>query len=731
MKHSERNILRTSFLTFFISIIIIVTLETAGYPDVETEAIPWQISADRIINLTGDNSYLAEGSVVISRGDQVLTADKVTYNKVSGLAEAEGNVTLASAGDILKCDKGSFSLKEKTGHVLNGTLFLKTNHYYIHGKEISKTGPETYIVKDCRITSCDGDIPDWSITGSEVKVTLEGYGTVKHAVFFVRNAPVMYFPYIIFPAKKKRQTGLLPPSVGYSSRDGMDFELPFFWAISEHADATFYERYIYERGLKQGLEFRYITGVDSKGIFQFDIISDDREQKDMLSREDVEISPYPRDNATRYWLRGRSDQTFPFEIISRFDVDFVSDYDYLREFKEPSLGLESRSDLPEEFGRPIEEIQSPTRRSAWRISRSFQDYSLQALSSFYQRPEDPQEDTTAQPAAGLEFTALPKRMFNNRLYFTLDSDYGYIYRDSGQKGQRFSLSPAIGWPVWPLPALQVEPSIKYFIASQWLDEYQENEGEQTKETYELGLRVSTILERIFDIQEKHIKRIKHKFQPALSYTFRPYPDDQDYSPWFEPIDTLDRSNLISLSLDNYLDARSEDEKGNPSYYQIAKFSLTQGYNLDEVRKELAAWEKRRPFEPLSGSLSVTPYPMLDLSANANWNHYEHYISSWGFSLDLAIERGGAKQDIFSMDFVYDRENAKNLNYDLSINLSHGFSVGASGKRDLIVDYNIENSYWIDYQSQCWGMRLLYEDLDEDRRTMLTFRLLGLGETAKF
>ncbi len=225
--------------------------------------------------------------------------------------------------------------------------------------------------------------------------------------------------------------------------------------------------------------------------------------------------------------------------------------------------------------------------------------------------------------------------------------------------------------------------------------------------------------------------MKHKFQPALSYVFRPYPDDEDSSPWFEPIDTLDRSNTIFLSLDNYLDARREDEKRNPTYYQIANFSLTQGYNLDEVRKEVTAGEEREPFEPLSASLNLTPSPALDLSAAANWDHYEHYISSWSFALDLAVERNGARQDILEIDFVYDRENAKNLNYDLSINLLQGFSVGASGKRDLIIDYNIENSYWIDYQSQCWGMRLLYEDLEEDKRIMLTFRLLGLGDVVKF
>jgi len=42
---------------------------------------------------------------------------------------------------------------------------------------MEKTGPNTYVVKGCHMTTCEGDKPDWSITGSEVEITVEGYGT--------------------------------------------------------------------------------------------------------------------------------------------------------------------------------------------------------------------------------------------------------------------------------------------------------------------------------------------------------------------------------------------------------------------------------------------------------------------------------------------------------------------------------------------------------------------------
>ncbi|UCH06737.1 MAG: LPS assembly protein LptD [Deltaproteobacteria bacterium] len=277
----------------------------------------------------------------------------------------------------------------------------------------------------------------------------------------------------------------------------------------------------------------------------------------------------------------------------------------------------------------------------------------------------------------------------------------------------------------------IEPSVTYFLTYRWVDEYQDRQDEPSKNTYEVGLQCYTILERIFDIEYRNVRRLKHKFQPTLSYTFRPYQEREADTPWFEPIDTLTRYNVISLSLDNFLDVRREDERGRPSYSQGAKLSISQGYDLDEARKEIVPGEKRKPFTPLEAKLSLTPVPALDLSARGAWNHYDHHLSSGSVSLDLSVARGERSQDRYSIDFEYARDSVKSLNYDVAVNLLYGISVGATGKKDLEAHYDIENSYWIDYQSQCWGIRLLYEDLEEDKRTLLMFRLLGIGEVGGF
>ena len=109
-------------------------------------------------------------------------------------------------------------------------------------------------------------------------MTIEGYGQVWHPSFRVKNFPVLYFPYMIFPAKTKRQSGLLMPDPGYSTRDGLTLNLPFFWAISDNTDATFNEYYMSRRGLMQGAEFRYALSPFSKGTLMLDYLFKDQGQ---------------------------------------------------------------------------------------------------------------------------------------------------------------------------------------------------------------------------------------------------------------------------------------------------------------------------------------------------------------------------------------------------------------------------------------------------------------------
>jgi len=691
------------------------------------EDAPWQITAESI-TYKAEGIIVAEGEVVIHQTDQTLYAQKATYNVNTGIAEVSGDVRFEYGKDIFTGKQGTFHLKNQTGKIDNARLFLAENHFYITGEVVEKIGPDTYLIKNCEVTTCDGAKPDWSISAVEMEVTIEGYGTVKHASFRIREKPVLYLPYLIFPAKTKRQSGLLPPRIGSSTLNGVDVELPFFWAISDQTDASFYQRYMSKRGYMQGLEFRYVADENSEGTVLFDILSRDKKDKDLNDPDDAEITPFSRTNDTRYWLRSKADQDLPLDITTRLDIDYVSDQDYLREFETFVYGFEARPDLVEEFGRPLEDKRHPFRTSRVRFSRDQDAYSIQAASSYSQTVGNPDaEDKTAQPLAGLSFTFLPEKVMKSPLQLTLNSNYDYIWRETGPKGHSLSVTPELAMPLWFGRHLEFEPFFRYTYDLLWSDGDVESTDRQTKSVYEAGGNLITNLERMYDIDWRSAKRLKHQIRPILSYNYLVPQDKEDASPWFVATDAEERTNRIAFSIENFLDARLETKKGDVQYRQWATLTLTQGYDIDEARRDTKPGEDRRPFEPLSASMRVQPFAGIDFLGTAKWDHYDHKITSADVSLVLTVKRSGDRRDYFKFDYQFDEAGQESINYWIDVNLAHGFSAGTSLKRDLDANENVSNSYWLGYQSQCWGVKLATRFEDDETEVSLLFNLLGLGD----
>jgi len=657
-----------------------------------------------------------------------LSADTALYDNESGTVTAEGDVRLEteSSDDVLECRKGVFNLKDQTGEILDGVLYLSENNFHIRGALIQKAANETYRVEDFILTTCDNEAPSWSITGSEINVVMEGYGKFKNAAFRIKNVPVFYLPYMIFPAKTKRQTGLLLPQFDNSDLNGYGIEIPFFWAISDHADATLYERYVDKRGFMQGLEFRYTSGKDAKGELLLDVLMDRIEEKDLADLYQAEITPFERNNQGRYWLRGRLDQDLFHSATVRLDLDLVSDHDYLREFAGEYIGFEGRPNLADDFGRPIEERYSSFRRSAVRINRDGEDYSLQGSGYYYQTHKEQGGEDLTQPLAGVLYSLLPKKVKQLPFFFNADMEYNYLWRNKDFAGHSLSVNPEISYPRQLGDYLRLDSSVSYTAN---LTSYYVTRGgardNLTKNAYQAKAGLSTVLERIFAVGGEGVARLKHKVTPIIAYEYRVIPDNEMKSPWFDPVDSGSKINRISLSVENLLDASLSDENGGVSYRQWARFDITQRYDLDVLQRNDIKDEDKEVWEPLLATLILRPLKGLDLKGTTAWDHYKDRFSTMVLSANLSDRRAGGTNDVYYIDYVKSIDNHKSLNLRANVKLIDGFSAGGLLNRALDLKYNIHQSLWLKYQAQCWSIKLGVEKEDADRKIIWNFELMGL------
>ncbi|MCP4107933.1 MAG: LPS-assembly protein LptD [Desulfobacteraceae bacterium] len=678
---------------------------------------PWRISADELEYKYKKGMYIGKGNANVSKGNKKLFADYVRFDHKAMKVFAKGHVLMTAGEDVLAGTAMEINLDTQTGTIYNGSVFIKENHFYIKGDKIQKTGKYAYAAHNASISTCDGDKPAWKITGKNVKVTIEGYGFVSHAALWAKDLPVAYTPFLVFPVKLKRQTGLLPPRFGYSDNNGPEIDLPFYWAINENSDATFYEHYLGKRGNKFGLEYRYVFDEQSKGTLMLDYINDRKASELGIS------------DADRYWFRMKHNQSMPFDFFAKIDIDIVSDQSYLHDFKNGYTGFDKTQEyFNENFGRELDDYTETTRLNSAVVSRTWPVSGINAGLSWYDNIVDDNQlkDTTLhklpflkynsikQPIAGALPAALP-------VYWTFDSEYTHFFREQGTKAHRMDLYPRIYVPRKIKNCLNLEASLG-FRETAWLADYEA--GEQTadpennktlhREMYDIKMDMSS---DIFKIYRQNTGQVKHTIRPQITYSYIPGPDQDEY-PLFDSSDRIEEKNEITYSIVNILTAKSENSTNNMGQ-RLCRFKLEQSYYINEAVEE----NETHRFSPVYGELEITPGRLLSLQADAEWSPYESRFQSHDASVSIWDERG----DRIYMEYRYTRDEIESVFADIVVRLSDRVSVYTDYERSLREKKDIRVSMGFLYGAQCWSADFSYTDEDDDRKYAFMVNLFGLGE----
>ena len=131
---------------------------------------------------------------------------------------------------------------------------------------MEKVSDDVYTVENGVFTSCAGDNPSWSFRLGSARVEIEGYARIKNASMRVKKVPVLYTPYIVWPAKTERTSGLLVPEIGYSERKGSELGLAYYQVLGPSWDTTFHVDTYSEGYLGLGDELRYRPSEGTRGI---------------------------------------------------------------------------------------------------------------------------------------------------------------------------------------------------------------------------------------------------------------------------------------------------------------------------------------------------------------------------------------------------------------------------------------------------------------------------------
>ncbi len=213
---------------------------------------------------TKNNIITAVGNVVAYSPTYYLSSDKMVYDKDREILELFDNVLIIKDNKIQT--QSNYAYVDMKNDIINqDPVFLMDNssNIWSNSKEANKD-KDLITLENSILSSCDCIDPIWSIRSSSSDYDTEAmWMNTYNPRLYIKNVPVFYLPYFGFPTDTTRRTGLLLPTMGYSSSEGFLYSQPIFIAPADNYDIELIPQIRTQRGYGSYANFRYADSPDS------------------------------------------------------------------------------------------------------------------------------------------------------------------------------------------------------------------------------------------------------------------------------------------------------------------------------------------------------------------------------------------------------------------------------------------------------------------------------------
>ncbi len=378
---------------------------------------PIDIRSDHATVYEQDTAVLW-GHVRLTHPGESLETPWLLYDLSLDTAEAQYGLLYRRGGLTVEGREGLFDLEYGRGSMDDARYYLPSAHARGAAATAQMADRTHSHYTDATYSTCVPGHEDWVLHADSLDLDqTNNLGIGRGVTTYFKGVPLFYTPYFSFPISDKRESGLLTPTIGSSSRSGLDLRLPYYWNIAPDHDATFTARYLSRRGMQLDGEFRYLTPH---------------------SNGQVVIEYLPNDQLTK-----KDRGLFSFQHLSdlspRTHADFlynaVSDQDYFHDLGN-SIALTSISYLE----RHAEITYAGDNWSGFGRVQGFQ--TLDGSRPFERMP---QFQFTLDPLNGRWDT--DSRMIGEVSNFYRPSIVGGTNTNQNYTGTRLWLQPSIAYPV--------------------------------------------------------------------------------------------------------------------------------------------------------------------------------------------------------------------------------------------------------------------------------------------
>jgi LPS-assembly protein len=259
------------------------------------------------------------GNVVTRWGDRQIKADQVQIDSNKNI-KGQGGVDytdpivhiFGAAGDYSPTGVGDFRAAQ----------FELLQRPARGSAQTMNLTPEGILnLHGVTFTTCPANDKSWLLNANDITLdTRAKIGEARDAKIDFKGVPILYLPWVSFPLGDERKSGFLFPTIGTTSRGGVELAVPYYWNIAPNMDFTAQPIEYSRRGPDLGGDFRYLEphshGELSWNYLPYDSVFDG-------SRSDVRL---------------RNTQELADNLRLTLDAENVSDPQYFQDFSQGPEG---------------------------------------------------------------------------------------------------------------------------------------------------------------------------------------------------------------------------------------------------------------------------------------------------------------------------------------------------------------------------------------------------------
>ena len=371
--------------------------------------------------------FTAEGNAEAERQNDMLKADKITYDTSSKKVSALGDVKYFSDEISIYSKSAEYEGNKSDIDFSEAKYFRASGIGSGVSDKITFKSNKDVFLKNATYTSCNIDDPDWQLTSTSTTLynsTERGHS--YNMILKYKKFPIFYTPFISYPLTDKRQSGILTPSFGSAGDSGTSLSVPYYFNLAENYDATVEVTSMSDRGVMFDNELRYL-GFNESTLLNFTHLESDDEFGD--DRYLYKI------NDKRILYDNMSIGNNPRGFMLRSDINYsrVSDLDYFDDFGN-SLSTASQSNVKREI-----RLYGSSSSNEYIL-----DYDLSTL-SYQPAQSGVNEQYQTVPSFKLNYKNKSTSTLNYNLKASIDK---FEHKDNTKaEGARYLIYPSIQMPI--------------------------------------------------------------------------------------------------------------------------------------------------------------------------------------------------------------------------------------------------------------------------------------------